>query len=190
MTSTRDAIVRLLARADRAMTADAVAVAAGVHVTTARFHLDRLVADGAAVRETLPPEGRGRPRVAYAPAAAARADPARRAMVSALANALAATKEGPALARAAGSDWAEDLDGDLPAILTGLGFAPETVDGGLLLRACPFADAARAHPGIVCEAHRGLVGRVASRDGRIAQLHPFSSPGACLVTMGEASPSR
>ncbi|KJR09031.1 hypothetical protein ACK8HH_02290 [Gordonia sp. LUNF6] len=61
----RDRARALLADAPDGMDAHEVADALGVHVTTARFHLNNLVDEGSAVTETTEPRGVGRPRVVY-----------------------------------------------------------------------------------------------------------------------------
>lgn len=185
MTTTREAIAHLLAEADGPMDAAAVAEAAGIHLTTARFHLDQLVASGSVMRAPDPEGMVGRPRVRYSPAAVVRADPARAAMVTALADALDGAPDGPARARAAGREWASGLPDavDLTAVLERLGFAPAAEGSGIRLRACPFADAARAHPGIVCEVHRGIIDRVLEDSAAQAELLPFEGPEGCLVAL-------
>ncbi|MDL9980678.1 helix-turn-helix transcriptional regulator [Microbacterium sp. ASV49] len=185
MTTTREAIARLLAEAGGPMDAAAVAEATGIHVTTARFHLDQLVAGGSVMRAPDPEGAVGRPRVRYSPAAGVRGDPARAAMVTALADALDGAPDGAARARAAGRAWASGLPEatGLPAVLERLGFAPAHEDAGIRLRACPFADAARAHPGIVCEVHRGIIDRVLEGSTARAELVPFAGPEGCFVAL-------
>jgi len=61
----RDRVRTLVAEAAEPIDAQAVASALGVHVTTARFHLNNLVSEGAAETVTMAPEGVGRPRVGY-----------------------------------------------------------------------------------------------------------------------------
>ncbi|MCF8588584.1 hypothetical protein [Gordonia liuliyuniae] len=69
----RDRVREVLEGSDVGLDATEVGAALGVHVTSARFHLNNLVTDGVAVTEQLAPEGVGRPRLAYriAPPAAA-----------------------------------------------------------------------------------------------------------------------
>ena len=64
---------RILAElADRGpLDAREVAERVGLHVNTVRVHLNGLVEAGLVSSETLPPQGRGRPRVAYSATAAA-----------------------------------------------------------------------------------------------------------------------
>jgi predicted ArsR family transcriptional regulator len=158
----------------------------GLHVTTVRFHLDRLAADGLIAGRAVPSGGRGRPRVVYQ---AVRVPDARAGMLAALAD--AAVGEGPAAERAqlAGERWAEGLDVDgldpvaaLAAVFTELGFAPASVEGGLALRACPFLEDARRHPEVVCGVHRGLALGIAQRAGGSIELRPFQG-NACVLAV-------
>jgi predicted ArsR family transcriptional regulator len=183
-TTTHHLIARMLAATGAPMDAAAVAEAAGIHVTTARFHLDRLVETGEADRAPLAGGARGRPRVGYTAAAAVRAEPARATMVSVLADALGAAPDGPSRARAAGREWADALGGagDLVDVLERLGFAPAREERGIRLRACPFLDAARVHPEIVCQVHRGIIERVVEPDADV-RLVPFDAPSGCLVSL-------
>ncbi|WP_026919094.1 hypothetical protein [Gordonia shandongensis] len=61
----RDRVRELLAQHPDGLDAHDVAGTLGVHVTTARFHLNNLVGEGAAVTESSAPDGVGRPRVIY-----------------------------------------------------------------------------------------------------------------------------
>jgi predicted ArsR family transcriptional regulator len=63
----RAEVVDVLRAADSPLGAAQVADQVGLHVNTARFHLDALVAEGSAVRTLEEPSGPGRPRVVYAP---------------------------------------------------------------------------------------------------------------------------
>ena len=61
---------------------------------------------------------------------------------------------------------------------------PAAGDTTVLLRTCPLLDAARRHPEVVCEVHRGLVSGAldaldASSEG--VRLEAFARPGACVL---------
>ena len=58
-------ILHALQQEDGPMTVDAVATAVGLHVNTAREHLDRLVESGFVARESEVRTTRGRPRILY-----------------------------------------------------------------------------------------------------------------------------
>lgn len=191
------------------MDAHAVAAATGLHVTTARFHLDALIEAGLVVSRRQPPKGRGRPRTLYAPSFGSQGgdgggdggggDPYRE-----LAGVLAAHfDDTPAQrirrARRAGHGWAaRRLDAtpapsrapaDARRVVTGLftemGFDPEPGPGGrVLLHGCPFRDAARTYPDVVCAAHQGLLAGLMARLDPAAPapaLEPFVGPHACAV---------
>ena len=72
-----------------------------------------------------------------------------------------------------------------------LGFDPElTVNEQgrqVWLRGCPFRDAARANPEVVCSVHLGLLRGILSRLGAsstTARLTPFVEPELCLAHLG------
>lgn len=157
-----------------------------LHVTTVRFHLDRLAADGLIAGHAVPSGGRGRPRMVYQ---AVRVPDARAGMLAALAD--AAAGDGPVAERAqrAGARWADGLDVDgldpvaaLSAVFTELGFAPVLAEGGLALQACPFLEDARRHPEVVCGVHRGLAMGIARRAGAEIDLRPFQGD-ACVLAV-------
>lgn len=158
----------------------------GLHVTTVRFHLERLAAEGLVASHTVPTGGRGRPHDVYR---AVRVPDAQARMLAALTD--AAAGEGPVAERAqrAGERWAETLNlGEAGAIealtdaFAQLGFAPVYAAGGLALRACPFLDDARRHPEVVCEVHRGLAVGIARRAGGEVELRPFQG-NSCLLAL-------
>lgn len=149
----------------------------GLHVTTVRFHLERLARDGLITSVTEPTGGRGRPRGMYR---VVEVPDARAGMLAALAD--AAAGEGPAAvrARAAGERWAESLSLEvrdaasaLASVFRQLGFAPEPFGDGLALTACPFIEEARQHPDAVCGVHQGLAAGIARRIGATVELRPF-----------------
>ncbi|WP_372338648.1 helix-turn-helix domain-containing protein [Bifidobacterium asteroides] len=143
------------------LTAQQIGAAFGIHPTTARFHLERLVEQGDAVRHTRDREGRsagrGRPSVIYSPIFT---NHAREDMISSLCLALetacpdadsrgrAALKAGQVwgrtLARQSGAnaekDVASSMSQTLLNTLATLGFAPvmaEPDSSSLFLTACP-----------------------------------------------------
>ncbi|MFZ2512603.1 MAG: hypothetical protein WAW85_16100, partial [Gordonia sp. (in: high G+C Gram-positive bacteria)] len=61
----RDRVRSLVAESEAPIDAQTIASTLDIHVTTARFHLNNLVAEGSAVTIALPPDGVGRPRVGY-----------------------------------------------------------------------------------------------------------------------------
>lgn len=170
---------------EQGLSASETAAALGLHVTTARFHLERLV-NGGVVRTAQRRGSVGRPRKIYLAAGEdqpALASPeALQAFTELLTSAWADATDGSRVdPERAGRRWVEARAGasTQPSARTpgtwlgkvGLavdlldewGYQPEvrTVAGGrtveLTLSACPFLAMARAHPDVVCGIHRGLI---------------------------------
>lgn len=191
--TTKDAVLDLLLTAPQPLDAAAVGERLGLHVTTARFHLEQLELQGLVRRRAATERRRGRPRILYSPAAAARADGSREQLIEVLARALSREADAGAESVRAGALWADAVSADagheddalssLMHRLDELGFAPEAAREGIRLHACPFRDAAREHPDVVCAVHRGLVQRLAesARPARSVRLVPFVEPELCLV---------
>lgn len=186
LSPTRRAVLELLEAPAGGLTARQVATDLGLHVTTARFHLEQLVSAGLVT--TAQRRGSvGRPRKLYLDArggSAGLATPrALRAFTELLTSAFAAVTSGsPVDPEAAGRHWVAQHSHLSPAapaktpgawlgkvgqavdLLEEWGYQPElrTAAGGrtveLTLHDCPFMPMARAHPEVVCGIHRGLVG--------------------------------
>ncbi|MCC6497507.1 MAG: helix-turn-helix domain-containing protein [Propionibacteriaceae bacterium] len=176
------------------LTAAELGAEVSLHVTTVRFHLEHLEQAGLVVRDAGRDRSRGRPKVRYR---SSRSDPeaARQDLVGVLAEAV--TNLGQSVseqALLAGHRWASRLDtpaGDIvtaiTATFTRLGFAPELAGDEIRLRSCPFRDAAREHPAVVCQVHLGLAQGLAEQKGskhpvRVG-LRPFVEPELCLITL-------
>jgi len=197
----RRQLLDALQSAGAPLDAAALAAAVGLHVTTARFHLDVLERAGLVRRATAQDSRPGRPRMLYVAAAADVSD-GHRQLADALVAALAADpRTGRPWAEQAGRRWA---DNQVPAaagqsweegtrqvsdLFGRLGFAPRVVDDSqqrhLELAACPFRDLARAHPDLVCSLHLGLLRGSLSRLrvplAEQAGLRPFAGPELCIA---------
>ncbi|MDQ2738949.1 MAG: helix-turn-helix domain-containing protein [Actinomycetota bacterium] len=182
----------------------ALAAAVGLHVTTARFHLDVLGRAGL-IRRAAGRTGRpGRPRQLYTLTAAAASGEGYRQLAEALADALAADPDaGPRWAELAGRRWAqmelptgdglswEDGTRRVGELFERVGFAPRLIDDAaerhLELDACPFRDLARAYPQIICRMHlgllRGSLDRLGVASAERAGLRPFVEPELCVADM-------
>lgn len=132
-----------------------------------------------------------------------------RELAAALSEEVASREEPERLAVEAGRRWADSVDGrDWPPgpvapaaaldhlvdLLGRLGFAPRTEPLGdrVYLHACPFADLARRHPGVVCGVHLGLLRGLTSRLGsalRVTAVDPFVREDLCLVRLDGAGPA-
>jgi predicted ArsR family transcriptional regulator len=176
--------------------AGAVAAQLGLHLTTARFHLDQLAAAGLAHRRAGAEKRRGRPRMLYSPAGPLHDEDSREQLIRVLATALAGQDDHTASAVRAGRRWAASLVpaaespvAGLVEVLERLGFDPDPDpdESQILLRSCPFRDAAREHPEVVCAVHRGLVEQLLDRTAPHAQLLPFVEPELCVVALDRTS---
>ena len=203
-------------RTGTGLTAQQIGSAFGIHSTTARFHLERLVEHGEAVRQRKDSAGqstgRGRPAVIYSPTSV---NQAREDLISSLCTALETacpdTRSRNRAALRAGMDWGRTLAGqsggnaekDMPSsitetlldALTALGFAPVRAQpnaSSLYLTSCPFLDSVSSHP-IICTIHLGMVqGLVDGRSKKASDkkasvsLKPLSSPKGCFLKAAEA----
>ena len=203
-------------RTGTGLTAQQIGAAFGIHPTTARFHLEHLVKQGEAVRQTRDGDGqsvgRGRPAVIYSPTSM---NHAREDMISSLCTALetacpdtrsrnaAALKAGLAWGRTLAQQRREHAEKSVPSsiaqtllnVLNTLGFAPVRTgsdSASLYLTSCPFLDSVSSHP-IICTIHRGMVqGFVESsnketRDRKArVLLKPLSSPKGCFLKVSKA----
>lgn len=199
----RRRLLKVLRAADKPLDVAGLAAAVGLHVTTARFHLDVLERAGL-VRRAGQRGGRaGRPRLLYAAVADSATREGQRQLAEVLAGMLAVDPDGPSWAEQAGRLWAErrvPADAGLPwdegtrwvgDLFDRLGFAPRLVEDAqrrwLELAACPFRDLARAYPDIVCTVHLGLLRGALSRlrvpSAEDAGLRPFVEAELCIVEM-------
>jgi predicted ArsR family transcriptional regulator len=180
----------------------------GLHVNTVRVHLNALADAGLVESETLPPQGRGRPRVAYRVTADAGEEGGRRyRLLAEILTALVA-RFGPDSSEQLleiGEAWggylieapppyAELTDDDAVARLVGLlaeiGFQPTLEQGGrgrqILMRPCPFLELARAHQDVICPIHLGLMRGALAELGvrtRATKLEPFVQPDLCVARL-------
>jgi predicted ArsR family transcriptional regulator len=136
----RRQVLELLKDSDVPLDATAVAAIIGLHVTTVRFHLDQLESAGLIRRAAERAGVRGRPRILFSIAPAAREDGAQLELSQALASAIAWDDDGGrARAIRAGEHWSVAYADELPAggtdavgplvrILDRLGFDPHRAD--------------------------------------------------------------
>lgn len=205
LSSARAAVLAQLAEADgRPLRAQEVCRALGQHVNTTREHLEGLVADGLAEATTDKPRGRGRPATLYRCLPGGPMWPTGRqyaALADVLVEQVLESVDDPsAAAYRAGERWGRKLLNDQPDGVTAqqaverqlaeVGFAPErTSEGEWRLSRCPLLSAARRHPDVVCNVHRGVVAALLDGLGERAdvQVFPFSEPGACRITARPAA---
>jgi predicted ArsR family transcriptional regulator len=186
-----------------------VARQAGLHVNTARFHLDGLVADGLAERQVEQRDTPGRPRVLYT----ARADgsgPRSFGLLAEMLTGLVASLDGAGPAAVeAGRQWgrhlvdrpapseqvdAADATARLGRVLDAIGFQPEVHRGSdgteVRLHHCPFREVAERHTDVICALHLGLMqGALAELRAPLqaTSLEPFVGPDLCIARILEGS---
>jgi predicted ArsR family transcriptional regulator len=199
-------VLAVLQDAGRPLDVTEVAKLVGLHVNTARFHLDGLVDAGVADRATEQRELPGRPRTLYS----ARPDVTRagvrsyQLLAEILTSFVAAQVPQPArAAQNAGREWGRYLTerpGPFERVtaaiatrrlvdaLDSLGFAPEAKTTGskrqILLHHCPFRESASKHRDVVCSVHLGLMqGMLAELDAPIDtdRLDPFVERNMCIA---------
>lgn len=197
-------IVVLLREADEPLDTAAIAARLGLHPNGVRTQLRRLERSGVVDGETA--QGQvGRPRILWrvTPQAIAEADLPHTgwAMARSLARAIPPTPARLREVEAAGVDLGLELAADIGAAghaegqdpighaLGALGFAPRRSFNGAItryeLRRCPYAEAVRENPAVVCTLHRGVIQGVLQSLGSDAQLTGFvpRSPdlAGCIV---------
>lgn len=177
-----------LVEAGDPVTVQTVSASSGQHPNTVREHLEALVDLGFVTRETLPPEGRGRPAIAYtvrAGSSALRSTREYASLVDALVAQLKATSTDIAAdSLAVGRRWAADVKSDEPLmdVLRRMGFEPvQESPRSLLLKTCPVLAAAHNNPDAVCVMHQGFLRAIADQD---VELEPFVD-GGCRLHLPE-----
>jgi predicted ArsR family transcriptional regulator len=195
------AILRLIRAADTGLTGAEVVERTGLHPSTVRVHLERLVEAGLLMKARASGGSPGRPAWRYRGASAEPAPAPYRALAAALLDHLADTGGGTPAAVQAGQAWGRRLAAaaspgePVPTavgVLAQLGFDPQQVatpvDGAVEvhLRTCPFLDLVGQHPDVMCGLHAGMISGVlhaaGAPDGR-AVLEPFAAPNACVVRL-------
>lgn len=133
-------VLGVLRAAERPLGAAEVAASCGLHVNTARLHLDSLAADGLAERITEPRGVPGRPRILYSPTAVAGGARSYRLLSEMLVGLVASLADAPSTAAEVGRAWGRHLversapservdtqeaTARLARLLDGMGFQPE-----------------------------------------------------------------
>jgi predicted ArsR family transcriptional regulator len=203
--SSRARTLEVLQDADRPMGVQEVAELVGLHVNTARFHLDGLVRDGLATRTREERTEPGRPRVVYAAESDGQIGQRSYRLLSEILTGFLASAIGqPADASIeAGRAWgryltertapfhriqADDALARLNGTLADIGFDPEPAGTGpqrqIRLHHCPFREVAKNHRDVVCSIHLGLMqGALSEMSAPVSadRLEPFVQPGLCVA---------
>ncbi|WP_459547596.1 helix-turn-helix transcriptional regulator [Nocardia sp. X0981] len=206
----RDKVMALVRDSLEPLDAPVIARSLGIHITTARFHLNALIDAGLVEGTWLPSATVGRPRKGYV---AVGVDPMAPLLDALLAQLGGDTGERRAKAVVAGRVWADTLTGiggasaDLPdpvtvvaATLTRLGFQVSSTLSSfgtheIRVCNCPLRRIARNTPEIVIGLQQGLIERVLERYSPAlgsqysVDVRPDTS-GDCGVTLRLSSRSR
>ena len=205
----RTHIIQLLRDAKTPLSAAEVADAVGIHVNTARFHLESLVDAGLASRESETRLQPGRRRILYSgtlPNQTHERAQGYRLLSQFLVAKIATShpEMGPDMYEV-GSQWgkylttrpdpsevftSEQLDQKLVEKLDALWFAPELVHGPqpyLVLHNCPFYDSASRSPSVVCQLHVGMLNGSLEElrsSHRVTEILPRERPHLCRALLG------
>lgn len=177
----------------------------GLHVNTVRVHLSTLADAGLVASESVPPQGRGRPRVVYRATADEPEEGRRYRLLAEILTAFVARSGANAADQLEeiGEAWGHYMvdspppfatlgDGEalsrLVALLAAVGFEPELEEKGrqrrILMRPCPFLELARRHQDVVCPIHLGLIRGALGELGAkttATKLEPFVRPDLCVA---------
>jgi predicted ArsR family transcriptional regulator len=195
-TASRAAILRLVQAAGTGLTAAEVVARIGLHPSTVRTHMERLVAAGLLVKARASDGAPGRPAWRYRTAAPEPAPGPYRTLAAALLDHLAAS--GQRAATQAGEEWGRRLAATAArepveaamGVLSELGFDPRRSETGdvegteIHLHKCCFLDLVGEQPDAMCALHAGMIRGVVRGSGAPrAQtvLEPFAAPTACVV---------
>ncbi|QNN55178.1 helix-turn-helix domain-containing protein [Nocardioides mesophilus] len=214
---TRARVLALLQDTAGPMTAAAAAERLGLHVNSARFHLDALALDGMVRRNREKRSTPGRPKVLYAAVADAPhvAHRSYRLLAEILSGALADRLPEPAVsAEEAGRAWGRHLTGPPPAedavdrhdgtdalasvvaSMGRFGFDSHVVDDQdsfrLEVSHCPFLEVAAEHLDVVCSVHLGLIRGALEQSGAgvtAGTLEPLVEPSRCIAHLVRGAPA-
>ncbi|QQY15866.1 type IV toxin-antitoxin system AbiEi family antitoxin domain-containing protein [Cutibacterium avidum] len=171
-----DEVADALQKRGGSATSAEVAADLGIHPSTARFHLDRLVEQGRVETTRQHRATRGRPHTVFT-LVSDEGPRAYRLLAQMLVDEVASSDDPTATATRIGQRWGRHRPGDLAAVLDEMGFSPAPEEEGIVLRHCPFLDLAVDHPQVVCALHCGVVEGVT---GKAATID--ANPGVrCVV---------
>lgn len=176
----------------------------GVHINTARGHLEELVEMGAVEAVAEPAKGRGRPALLFRVRTPDNREVAAEhiSLINTMAKFLADdTPEGREKAREIGRTWARDVGvakgtsadastQELINLLCSLGFDPTQCvksNGAreIGIRSCPFVSRDIPVPSMtICAIHQGFIQEYVHEDDVDLELLPLATDAMCRVTIG------
>lgn len=203
----RAEVLARLREADRALSVAGVAELTGLHINTARFHLDGLVADGLAQRNSEERDVPGRPRILYTSHGQVPGPRSYGLLAEMLTGLIVSLPDAGPAAVEAGQAWgrhlveraapSERMDPEeavarLHRVLEAIGFQPTILPGKtkkdtvVQLHHCPFREVAERHTDVVCAIHLGLMqGALDELQASVeaTSLEPFVTPNLCVARL-------
>ena len=203
--SRREQVLALLRSAEQPLSAADVAERTGLHLNTARFHLDGLVGDQLAQRSSESRDVPGRPRILYTAEGPVPGPRSYGLLAEMLTGLIASFEEAGPAAIEAGKAWgrhlveraapservdAAEAVARLNRVLEAIGFAPEVRKNNkgmeVRLRHCPFREVAAKHTDVVCSLHLGLMqGALNELNAPVeaTSLEPFVQQNLCVARL-------
>lgn len=207
----RSAVLDVLRASHDPVSVADVAERTRMHVNTARFHLDGLVADGLAVRTAEDRTAPGRPRILYTAAGPVSGPRSYQLLAEMLSGLVAGGKHAGSAAADVGRSWgrhlveraapsvrvgADDATERLLRVLDDVGFRPclghgESGETEVDLHHCPFREVAERHRDVVCSIHLGLMQGALDElraPLEVTALDPFVTPQLCVAHLRATTP--
>ena len=203
--SRREVIAKLGAAAQPLSVAE-IAELTGLHVNTARFHLDALVRDRVATRIIEERDSPGRPRILYSTRVGTSGPRSFGLLAEMLTGVIASLEGAVSTSLNVGQAWgrqlverpvtAQPISADqalasLHGVLDAIGFQPEfstTTEGTVEVRLhhCPFQEVAEKHTNVVCALHLGLMQGALLELGAAIEadsIKPFVTTDLCTAAL-------
>lgn len=175
--ASRGEVIAKLGVAAQPLSVAEIAELTGLHVNTARFHLDALVRDRVATRIIEERDSPGRPRILYSIRVGTSGPRSFGLLAEMLTGVIASLEGAVSTSLNVGQTWgrqlverpvtAQPISADqalasLHEVLDAIGFQPEfstSTEGNVEVRLhhCPFQEVAERHTNVVCALHLGLM---------------------------------
>ena len=175
--ASRGEVIAKLGVAAQPLSVAEIAEFTGLHVNTARFHLDALVRDRVATRIIEERDSPGRPRILYSIRVGTSGPRSFGLLAEMLTGVIASLEGAVSTSLNVGQTWgrqlverpvtAQPISADqalasLHEVLDAIGFQPEfstSTEGNVEVRLhhCPFQEVAERHTNVVCALHLGLM---------------------------------
>lgn len=204
--ASRGEVIAKLREAKEPLSVAEMAERTGLHINTARFHLDGLVRDRLATRIVEERDSPGRPRVLYSSRVGNGGSRSFGLLAEMLTGFVASLEGATSTALDVGRTWgrqlvepsaptqpitADEALARLNGVLEAIGFQPE-ISNTLLgkvevhLHHCPFQEVAERHADVVCALHLGLMQGALAELGaplEAESVQPFVTSDLCTAVL-------